>query len=154
VLGLCGLLLARVQGVTPAFGIVYHGKEGMPVRVSLGPATEKAATLLRELTRVQGSETTPRLLLNDHCQVCEFRQRCHDQAVKEDNLSLLRNIGEKEIKALARKGILTLTQLAHTFRPRRKGKRQERKSGKHFHALKALAIRDRKIYVLGSPMLP
>jgi predicted RecB family nuclease len=63
-------------------------------------------------------------------------------------------MGEKEIRSLNRKGIFTLTQLAHTFRPRRKGKRKERKGGRHFHALKALAIRDKKIYVLGSPQLP
>ena len=43
--------------------------------------------------------------------------------MQEDNLSLLRGMGEKEVKGYARKGILTLTQLAHTFRPRRKGKR-------------------------------
>ena len=74
--------------------------------------------------------------------------------MQEDNLSLLRGIGEKEIRNLSRKGILTLTQLAHTFRPKRKGKRQERRTGRHFHALKALAIRDKKIYVLGTPELP
>jgi hypothetical protein len=96
----------------------------------------------------------PKLLLNKHCPVCEFGQRCHEQAVREDSISLLRGIGEKEIKNLSRKGILTLTQLAHTFRPKRKGKRKGRKTGRHFHALKALAIRDKKIYVLGSPQLP
>jgi len=95
-----------------------------------------------------------RLVLNDHCQVCEFRFKCHSQAVQEDNLTLLRGIGEKEIKNLARRGILTLTQLAHTFRPKRKGKRRVKKTGRQFHALKALAIRDKKIYVLGTPEMP
>ena len=38
------------------------------------------------------------------------------------NLSLLRGMSEKEIKKYNQKGILTVTQLAHTFRPRRKGK--------------------------------
>ena len=45
--------------------------------------------------------------------MCEFKQRCHLQAKGEDNLSLLRGIGEKEIKNYSRKGIFTLTQLAH-----------------------------------------
>jgi uncharacterized protein YprB with RNaseH-like and TPR domain len=71
--------------------------------------------------------------------------------MKEDNLSLLRAIGEKEVKAYARKGIFTITQLSHTFRPRRKGKRSARRSNKRYHALEALAIRDRSIYVLGTP---
>ena len=86
----------------------------------------------------------PRLLLNDHCPVCEFRQRCHDQAVREDNLSLLRGLGEKEVNGYARKGILTLTQLAHTFRPRRKGKRAKGRTNPRYHALQALAIRDKR----------
>src|SRR5262249_16653990 len=53
--------------------------------------------------------------------------------------------------AYARKGVLTLTQLAHTFRPRRKGKRAVQKCHKRHHALQALAIRDRRIYVFGTP---
>ena len=56
------------------------------------------------------AESPPKLMLNDHCQVCEFRQRCHAQAVKEDNLSLLRGLGEKEIITLGKKGIFTVTQ--------------------------------------------
>ena len=91
--------------------------------------------------------------MNDHCQVCEFRLRCRQQASEQGNLSLLGTIGEKEIKAYARKGILTLTQLAQTFRPRRKGKRVER-SKRRYHALQAMALRDKTVFMLGTPTLP
>ena len=94
------------------------------------------------------------MILNDHCQVCEFRQRCHDQAVQEDNISLLRGMGEKEIKSYARKGIFTVTQLSCTFRLRKKGKRVKRQQQPHYFALQAAAIRDKKIYVLKPPPLP
>ena len=100
------------------------------------------------------AESPPRLILNDHCQVCEFRQRCHDQAVKEDNISLLRGMGEKEIKGYARKGIFTVTQFAHTFRPRRRGRRAPPKENHRYHALQALAVRDKRVYVFGTPQLP
>ena len=102
---------------------------------------------------MQTAEAPPRLVLNDHCAICEFRQRCQQQAVQEDNLSLLRGMKEKEVKGYARKGILTVTQLAHTFRPRRKGKKRKHKD-RHSYPLQALAIRDRKTYVLGSAQLP
>jgi predicted RecB family nuclease len=69
-------------------------------------------------------------------------------------LSLLRGIGEKTIKRYARKGLLTLNQLAHTFRPRRRGKRADAPLRLRDHALHALAIRDQTIYVLGAPKLP
>src|SRR6516225_3784274 len=86
--------------------------------------------------------------------MCEYQRRCREQAEKEDSLSLLRGISEKEIRGLARKGVLTLTQLAHTFRPHRKGKRAVQRNHKRHHALQALAIRDRRIYILGTPKVP
>ena len=61
---------------------------------------------------------------------------------------------EKEVRRYARKGILTVTQLAHTFRPVRRGKRAQPKGYKHHHALQALAIRDKRVYVYGTPELP
>ena len=90
----------------------------------------------------------------DHCHVCEFRQRCRKQAEEADDISLLSGLGEKELKRYNRKGIFTLTQLAHTFRPRRKGKRAAQKEHNRQHALQALAIRDKRIYVFGTPEMP
>ncbi len=152
-LDVLGLLLSRVQGRAPGHGIVWHGPDGRASKVRLSPDTRKAERVLRDIQQLGGPES-PRLLLNDHCQSCEFRQRCHDQAVREDNLSLLRGLGEKEVNGYARKGILTLTQLAHTFRPRRKGKRVVRRTRHRYHALQALAIRDKRVYLFGTPEVP
>ncbi|MCI0458922.1 MAG: IS66 family transposase [Gemmataceae bacterium] len=148
-----GLLRARLQGRTPGSGIIWHGKECRATRVRLSPDPRKAERLLDELRQLQGAQAPPRLVLNDHCPVCAFRQRCHQQAVQEDNLSLLRGMKQKEVQAYARKGILTVTQLAHTFRPRRKGKRAPPRGNRHSHARQALAVRDKKVYVFGTPPL-
>src|SRR5262245_16709096 len=149
-----GLLISRLQGRSPGSGIIWHSQECRAARVRLNPDSRKAERLLEELRQMQTAEAPPRLLLNDHCTICEFRQHCYQGAVQEDNLSLLRGLGEKEVMRYARKGILTLTQLAHTFRPRRKGKRAPRTTHHRYHALQALAIRDKRIYVLGAPELP
>jgi predicted RecB family nuclease len=149
-----GLLLSRLQGRAPGSGIIWHGKECRSTRVRLNPDPRKAQRLLEELRQIQIAEASPRLILNDHCSVCEFRQRCHQQAVQEDNISLLRGMSEKEVKGYARKGILTVTQLAHTFRPRRRGKRAPPRNNHRYHALQALAIRDKRVYLLGTPQLP
>jgi predicted RecB family nuclease len=148
-----GLLLSRVQGRVPAWGIVWHGSGCKASRVRLGPEQRRAEQVLRELEKLREAGP-PRLALNDHCQVCEFRRSCHEQAVREDSFSLLRGVGEKEARRYARKGVLTLTQLAHTFRPRRKGKRQVQRAGRRHHALQALAIRDKRVYLFGTPELP
>ena len=152
-LELSGLLLSQIQGRLPATGIVWHGRECKATRVRLNPDLRRAERLLREIKDLADSDSPPKLILNDHCQACEFRQRCHDQAMQEDNISLLRGMGETEVKGYARKGILTVIQLAHTFRPRRKGKRQVQRTHRHYHALQALAIRDKRIYVFGTPEL-
>jgi predicted RecB family nuclease len=147
-LELYGLLLSRLQGKVPAFGVIWHGKECRARRVRLSPEVRKAQRLLGGVTGLQGDGAGPRLILNDHCEVCEFRQRCHDRAVQEDNLSLLRGMGEKEVRRHHRKGIFTLTQLSCTFRPRRRRKARARAKPNPYHyPLKALAIREKKVYV-------
>jgi predicted RecB family nuclease len=147
-----GLIVSRLQLRRPDFGIIRCGEDARSVKVSLGRHFSEAEAVVESLEQIVDSAPPP-LILNDHCPSCEFRARCSEQAVAEDNLSLLRGIGDKEIKRYARKGIFKVSQLAHTFRPRRKGKRPDLISPKRQHALQAMAIRDKTIYVLGAPQL-
>jgi predicted RecB family nuclease len=62
-------------------------------------------------------------------------------------------MSEKERKKFNSKGIFTVTQLSYTFRPRRRPKRMRDKREKYHHSLKALAIREKKIHIVGSPEL-
>lgn len=148
------VLLSRVQGALPGGGVVYLGPDSARTGIRFGPTLAAGENLLRDAERLQRAGGPPKLLLNEHCRICEFCERCRDRAIGEDNLSLLRGLGEKTIKRYARKGVLTLTQLAHTFRPRRRGKRADAPIRLRDHALHALAIRDQTIYVLGAPKLP
>ena len=149
-----GLLLSRLQGQMPAHGIVWHGKERKATRVRLNADLRQTERLFRDLKEMCCADSPPKLMLNDHCQVCEFRQRCHEQAVKDDNISLLRGMSEKEVRSYEKKGIFTVTQLAYTFRPRRKRNSKHIKMNRRYHSLQALAIRDKKTYVFGAPTLP
>src|SRR5437879_7352503 len=62
-------------------------------------------------------------------------------------------MSSKERKKRRRKAIFTVTQLSYTFRPRRCPKRMRDKREKYHHALKALAIREKKIHIVGTPEL-
>jgi predicted RecB family nuclease len=62
-------------------------------------------------------------------------------------------MGEKEIKRNARKGIFTVRQLSYTFRPRRRPKWARAAPRPHSFALQALALRENKVYINGSPEL-
>jgi hypothetical protein len=69
--------------------------------------------------------------------------------METDDLSLLASMSAKERRKLRTKGIFTVTQLSYTFRPRRRPKRLRDKREKYHHSLKALAIREKKIHIVG-----
>ncbi|MDD5140596.1 MAG: TM0106 family RecB-like putative nuclease [Verrucomicrobiales bacterium] len=108
---------------------------------------------LGKITALLASPTPPDLVLNRHCAECEFQARCRKIAIEKDDLSLLAGMSAKERQKLRSKGIFTVTQLSYTFRPRRRPKRRRDKREKYHHALKALAIREQKIHIVGSPEL-
>jgi len=128
---------------------------------------------LGKITALLASPAPPDLVLNRHCAECEFQARCRKLAVEKDDLSLLApwsrrftkpgtragystglaGMSAKERQKLRSKGIFTVTQLSYTFRPRRRPRRQRDKREKYHHALKALAVREQKIHIVGSPEL-
>jgi predicted RecB family nuclease len=154
-LAVLGIVLDRVQGLQPAVGLVARGPEGRLGRVNLDAKLyRQAGQVLDELKRLQTGGEPPRLTLCKHCQVCEFRQRCREEAVKADDISLLETVGEKELRRYNRKGLFTLTQLSCTFRPRKRAKRVKKQGHLRYAALQALAIREKKVHVYGIPELP
>jgi predicted RecB family nuclease len=154
-LAVLGLALAPVQGIRPALGLVARGPEGRLANVRLDAKLyRQAEQVLDEVKRLQERGEPPRLTLNGHCRVCEFQERCRRQAEEADDISLLGGVGEKELSRYHRKGLFTLAQLSCTFRPRKRGKRVKRPSSIHYSSLQALAIREKKIHVYGTPNLP
>jgi predicted RecB family nuclease len=149
-----GMILSGIQGKAPVYGVIWHGPDCKATRVKLNPDHRKAAEVLRDLREMVGAVSPRRLLLNHHCQVCEFRERCHAQAVQEDNISLLRGLSPKEIAKQNKKGIFTATQYSYTFRVRRARKRGSQAPRKHHHALQALAVREQTIFVAQKPSMP
>ena len=133
---------------------IVHGDEHGTLKLKtlgvLGEVRKLAAKMLEVVT----SGSLPDLVLNRHCGECEFRDRCRQNALQVDDLSLLSAMTEKERTAYRRKGIFTLKQLSYTFRPRRTPKRAKNPAKPHYLALQALAIREKTVYIHGSPQLP
>ena len=95
----------------------------------------------------------PPVVLNKHCPSCPFRDACLQQAEKEDNLSLLDRMTPKLMRKYHDKGIFTVRQLSHIYKPRRSRKKAKRQV-RHSLELQALAIRTGKIHVEHLPELP
>lgn len=154
-LAIFGLVLGCVQGDRPAAGLLLREREFSLRKITLDAKLyRQAEQVLGELERLQEGGEPTRLALNAHCQLCEFRKRCRVQAEEVDDISLLRAVREKELQRYHRKGIFTLTQLSCTFRARKKAKRVKQRGNVHYSALQALAIREKKVHVYGTPNIP
>jgi predicted RecB family nuclease len=153
-LALCASVLIRWHACRPSFGWILHGREFRIKKVKLARSLEQADKALEDIRMLDERPSEPPLLrLNAHCPTCVFRNTCRTTALEKDDLSLLRGIKEKEIVKLRNKGIFTVTQLSYTFRPRKNSKRSSPGTIKYYHALKALALREKRIYVVGRPEL-
>jgi predicted RecB family nuclease len=149
-----GLVLGEVQGRLPASAtLVQLG--GRPHKVPLAGRYEGVRRIVDALRAWAGHPAgeAPPAILNKHCPICPFRDACLQQAEKEDSLSLLDRMTPKLMRKYHEKGISTVHQLSHVFRPRRSRKRGKRPV-RHSLELQALAIRTRKTYVEHLPDLP
>jgi predicted RecB family nuclease len=147
------LVLSQVLGRQVSLGKIIHGDDHATLKVKTSALTGEVRKRIEKVAALLSSPTSPDLVLNRHCAECEFQGRCRKIAVEKDDLSLLARMSAKERQKLRSKGIFTVTQLSYTFRPRRRPKKQRDKREKYHHSLKALAIREKKIHIVGSPEL-
>ena len=151
--------LSDVLGDMPAFGTIIHGRSGKASKVNFKtPAgvtaiITDARRVVSELTRqIEGKP--PALTLNDHCTICEFRDRCNAKAREKDDISLLRSLPVGEIENYRGAASFTVQQLSYTFRTKSVTGKRNVKAARHLSALQALSIREGKIYVVRDPALP
>ena len=155
-----GIVLAGALGQPVPFVKIVHGPGFSVSKIKLvGPKAttslvKEARQILDKLRKQVESTSPPLMILNSHCPSCEFRERCHTEAVHRDDLSLMRGMSEKEILAQRKRGINTVTQFACTFRPKSIGLRRSKPLKRHLHALQALAVRDKKVYMVRAPEIP
>src|SRR5437867_2846555 len=154
-LSFVGYVLERLQHTSPGAGRII-GVDGTSHAVKLGERAKDLRPLLEPLHEwtTAPSPKPPPVMLNHHCSTCQFQRLCRAQAIQEDHLSLLGGITPKEIRKFNSKGIFTIHQLSYTFRPRRIRNRPSNYTRPHSFALQALALRNRKIYVHETPILP
>ncbi|MFS0519676.1 IS66 family transposase [Nostoc sp. UIC 10607] len=150
-----GKVLGQIQKQLPAVGRIV-GMDGKAHRVKLESGYKSIAPFFKTLQAWVEEKPIepPALILNKHCPSCQFRDLCREQAVKENNLSLLDRMTPKAIQRYNKKGIFTIHQLSYLFRLRRNKKKQKSKLPvKHSLELQALAIREQKIYIQDLPEL-
>lgn len=63
-------------------------------------------------------------------------------------------MSSKEINKLKSKGIYTINQFSYSFNPKIVNRKGFKDKPKHLHSLKALAIRDNKVYIIDGFSIP
>lgn len=114
-------------------------------------SSKKVEKLLTETKRIISSEEPPAFYKNKHCPECQFKESCYKKLKEKDCISLLGSISPKIIAKYHSKGIFSITQLSHLFRPRRRSRRKPKIAANYMWELKALAIREQKTFVMYTP---
>lgn len=148
-----GIVLSRYQRLQPKTATVVFGTERRARTLHLTHHYKAAQQIIDGLMSVVDGSEAPRLILNDHFALCEFRTACRQQAIKSDDLSLLGHMTTKKIAHYAQTGTLTVTQLSYTYHARRH-KIAHPKQNPRSLPLHALAIRQKRILVVGKPIFP
>ena len=147
------MMLSKILAHKVNMGKIIHGDRYDTVKVKVSALSTELWKWVEMITTLLSNNMQPELILNRHCSECEFQEQCRQKAIEKDDLSLLAGMTEKERKKLNSKGIFTITQLSYIFRPRRRPKRMRDRQEKYHHSLKALAIREKKTHIVGSPGL-
>ena len=153
-LALQSLVLGTIQNHLPSTGTIISGDCFRFSTVNIESHYVRAQEILDDVVNISNGKSQPPLILNDHCQQCQYKSLCWEKALAEGNLSLLDRIGEKDITKYNSKGIFSLHQLSYTFRYRRRSRRAKKVAQPHSHALQALALRENRIYVFEKPSVP
>lgn len=143
--------LSEVLSRAVGLGKIVHGENYVTLKVKTSALANDVRKVTDKIGTLLASPSPPDLVLNRHCAECEFQNRCRQKGIEKDDLSLLSGMTEKERTNFNAKGIFTVTQLSHTFRPRRRPQGLRDKGERYHHSLKALAIREKKIHIVGSP---
>jgi predicted RecB family nuclease len=153
-----GYVLGQLQKKLPAAGKIMCAN-GETHKVSMGSAERTLTPILEALRKWTNSKPAPPppppppVILNKHCQICQFQQNCLEQAEKADDLSLLDRVTPKIIRQYHKKGIFTVAQLSYIYKPKRSRKRRTKAPVSFKIELQALAIRTGTTYIQELPTL-
>jgi predicted RecB family nuclease len=106
------LVLSKMLCCDVSCGKIVHGDDHALRTVKTSALAGKVRKIIGKIATLLASHSPPDLVLNRHCVECEFRDRCRQKAIEQDDLSLLSNMSEKERRKFNSKGIFTVKQLS------------------------------------------
>ena len=126
---------------------IVYGKTLKQTKFRLTAFSKAIKKNYSELYKTLNQSNHPVFYINIHCQICEFQNDCLAKLKERDDLSLLAGLKPKEILQKNNRGLFSVKQLSYTFRPKKNPYRKR----KYLPELKALAIRDEKVFIQEIP---
>lgn len=154
-LSFAGYVLSLLKKPVCGTGVII-GADSRAHRVGMAgfrSEIEGAVECLNEWRTSSATIEPPPVALGPSCPTCPFEAACRKVAVEADDLSLLRGLTQRQIRDYRKKGIFTVNQLSYQFKPRRQRKRRGARPVRFRPELRALAIREHKVYVDRLPQL-
>jgi predicted RecB family nuclease len=148
------LILSETLGREVNHGKIIHGDSHITAKLNTANLIGNVKKQIKSISELLSDPAPPDLVLIRYCAECEFQQKCRQMALEKDDLSLLTSMTRNERNQYRSKGIFTVNQLSYTFRPRRAPKRAKNPTNKHYPALQALAIREKTVFIHGTPNYP
>ena len=146
-----GFVLQKIDKNQPNFGKLIYGVDGKTIKVKFDKLRHKTTKTIGAIRNIILKKQIPIFRIIDHCKICQFSNSCHESAVLNDDLSVLRTLKEKEILKLNKRGVFKLKQLSYLYRPRKKRKRFTSFKAKYEPSLHALANSQNKIFIVDKP---
>ena len=113
----------------------------------------RAKKLLTEVNEVVDKSDPPAFYRNSHCPQCHLKDVCFKKLKERDCISLLGGMSPKSLVKYHKKGIFSILQLSHLFKPRRRGRSLHRSGTFPFELKSSLPSASKKTYVLHKPDL-
>jgi len=145
------LVLSKIEHRNSNTGKII-GADGKIHKICVRTAVQEVERILEVLRTwlLDSYLSPPPVILNRHCSYCQYRESCRLKACESDHLSILDGIKLKEIRKLNERGIFTVTQLSYTYRPRRQVQKYKSRASKSHYSLRALSIRNKRVYIVNS----
>jgi predicted RecB family nuclease len=132
---------------------IIYGNSFKISNIAISKYFNQINNIVSEIQSTSHDIAKHQIQLTAKCHECGYYAHCYSIAKDKELLCLLPSMKPKEQQKENKKGIFTVTQLSYTFRPRRNRQHINFSPPKYYHSLKALAIRENKIYVAEKPSL-
>ena len=150
----CCFIIALINkkiGCQISFGKLIYGKNHYNTKFTLKVYEKETNRLLNRFRNLIETGTKPSFLKNGHCKQCEYKASCLQGLIERDDISLLGNLSKNELARRYNKGYFTIYQLSHVFTARKLKTALKKKT--YFIELKALALREKRVYITDIPKI-